>query len=101
MPWNGPEGASWFEEPTLKFCGILWVLFRSGGRETVLSASGGDTTTAIEERIAGHLDNQFRLLREDILSDIREELQAVNEKNKKRRKRNCLWKRYSVAQKSR
>jgi hypothetical protein len=40
----------------------------------------------IEKRIAGHLDNQFWPLREDKLSDIREELQAVNKKNKKRRK---------------
>ncbi|KAL2843942.1 P-loop containing nucleoside triphosphate hydrolase protein [Aspergillus pseudoustus] len=44
----------------------------------------------IEKRIAGHLDNQFRLLREDMLSDIREELQAVKEKNKKRRKIHML-----------
>ncbi|RDW70652.1 uncharacterized protein DSM5745_08163 [Aspergillus mulundensis] len=46
----------------------------------------------IEKRIAGHLDNQFRLLREDMLLDIREELQAVNKKNKKHRKVTMLRK---------
>ncbi|KAL4867788.1 P-loop containing nucleoside triphosphate hydrolase protein [Aspergillus spectabilis] len=39
----------------------------------------------IENRIAGHLDNQFRLLREDMLSDVPEELQVVRDKKKKRR----------------
>lgn len=38
----------------------------------------------IEKRVAGHLDNQFRLLREDMLSDIREELQAVKGRKKRR-----------------
>ncbi|KAJ0421665.1 P-loop containing nucleoside triphosphate hydrolase protein [Aspergillus carlsbadensis] len=46
----------------------------------------------IEKRIAGHLDNQFRLLREDMLSDIRQELQEANAKNKKRRKVTMLRK---------
>ncbi|KAL4882176.1 P-loop containing nucleoside triphosphate hydrolase protein [Aspergillus karnatakaensis] len=38
-----------------------------------------------ESRPAAHLDNQFRLLREDMLSDIREELEVARDKRKKRR----------------
>ncbi|OJK04769.1 hypothetical protein ASPACDRAFT_56208 [Aspergillus aculeatus ATCC 16872] len=40
----------------------------------------------VEKRAAGHLDNQFRLLREDMLSEIREELQAMKKQKKKRRR---------------
>lgn len=39
----------------------------------------------VEARVAGHLDNQFRLLREDMLSEIREELRFTGGKKKKRR----------------
>ncbi|KAL4807516.1 P-loop containing nucleoside triphosphate hydrolase protein [Aspergillus unguis] len=41
--------------------------------------------TPVESRIASHLDNQFRLLREDMLSDIRQELQIAGSKKGKRR----------------
>ncbi|KAL4903296.1 hypothetical protein BDW74DRAFT_54178 [Aspergillus multicolor] len=40
---------------------------------------------AAEDRPAAHLDNQFRLLREDMLSEIREEIQVASGKKKKRR----------------
>ncbi|KAL4912229.1 P-loop containing nucleoside triphosphate hydrolase protein [Aspergillus aurantiobrunneus] len=39
----------------------------------------------VEARIAGHLDNQFRLLREDMLSEIRDELRVHRGKKGKRR----------------
>ncbi len=39
----------------------------------------------VDVRVAGHLDNQFRLLREDMLSEIREELRLTGGKKKKRR----------------
>ncbi|KAL4998548.1 P-loop containing nucleoside triphosphate hydrolase protein [Aspergillus recurvatus] len=43
-------------------------------------------------RPAAHLDNQFRLLREDMLLDIREELQAASGKRQKRRRATTLQK---------
>ncbi|KAL4786945.1 P-loop containing nucleoside triphosphate hydrolase protein [Aspergillus varians] len=46
----------------------------------------------VESRISAHLDNQFRLLREDMLSDIREELQVASGQKKKRRTATLLQK---------
>ncbi|KAL4988395.1 P-loop containing nucleoside triphosphate hydrolase protein [Aspergillus falconensis] len=43
-------------------------------------------------RPAAHLDNQFRLLREDMLSEIREELQIASGKKQKRRTATMLGK---------
>ncbi|KAL2826644.1 P-loop containing nucleoside triphosphate hydrolase protein [Aspergillus cavernicola] len=39
----------------------------------------------VETRVLGHLDNQFRLLREDMLSEIREGFQIASGTKKKRR----------------
>lgn len=38
-----------------------------------------------DHRVAMHLDNQFRLLREDMLAELREDLQAATGKKKSRR----------------
>ncbi|KAJ5972007.1 ATPase AAA-type core [Penicillium vulpinum] len=38
-----------------------------------------------DQRIAGHVDNQFRLLREDMLSELRDDFQVTNGKKKGRR----------------
>ncbi|OKL58227.1 hypothetical protein UA08_06552 [Talaromyces atroroseus] len=38
-----------------------------------------------DQRVAAHIDNQFRLLREDMLSELREDVQAARGKNKTRR----------------
>lgn len=35
-----------------------------------------------DQRVAGHLDNQFRLLREDMISDLRESVQVAQGKKK-------------------
>lgn len=45
-----------------------------------------------ESRISTHLDNQFRLLREGMLSEIREEFQIAHGKKKSRRAVNLLGK---------
>jgi hypothetical protein len=45
-----------------------------------------------ESRISTHLDNQFRLLREDMLSEIREEFQIAHGQKKRRRAGNLLGK---------
>lgn len=37
------------------------------------------------QRVAAHLDNQFRLLREDMLSELREDFQAAQGQKKRRR----------------
>lgn len=42
-----------------------------------------------DQRVAGHLDNQFRLLREDMLSELREDVQIAQDKKKGRR--STLW----------
>ncbi|KAH6916252.1 hypothetical protein BKA70DRAFT_1502138 [Coprinopsis sp. MPI-PUGE-AT-0042] len=41
-------------------------------------------------RVAIHLDNQFRLLREDMMYDLREELEVLQTKTKKRRRANVV-----------
>lgn len=38
-----------------------------------------------DQRVAAHVDNQFRLLREDLLSELREDVQNAREKKKGRR----------------
>ncbi|KAI5926117.1 P-loop containing nucleoside triphosphate hydrolase protein [Camillea tinctor] len=43
-----------------------------------------------ETRAIEHLDNQFRLLREDMLADMREELSNVIKGNRKRSRRNVM-----------
>lgn len=40
---------------------------------------------SVENRIAGHIDNQFRLLREDMLSEMREDIQVARGQKKGRR----------------
>ena len=45
-----------------------------------------------EHRVAMHLDNQFRLLREDMLAELREDLQAATGKTKSRRPASVLTK---------
>lgn len=42
-------------------------------------------------RVAMHLDNQFRLLREDMLAELREDLQVATGKRKNRRLASVLW----------
>lgn len=39
----------------------------------------------VEDRVAGHIDNQFRLLREDMLSEMREDIQIARGQKKGRR----------------
>lgn len=43
-----------------------------------------------EHRVAMHLDNQFRLLREDMLAELREDLQVATGKKKSRRPASVL-----------
>ena len=44
--------------------------------------------TEPEKRVAVHLDNQFRLLREDMLAELRNDLQiSLKKKQGKRRKK--------------
>lgn len=46
--------------------------------EEILEISGN-------QRVAAHLDNQFRLLREDMLSELRDDVQTARRKGRKRR----------------
>lgn len=50
-----------------------------------LEDASGEST-----RIADYLDNTFRLLREDMISEMREELQALEQGNAKRRRANLI-----------
>ncbi|KAG0697526.1 P-loop containing nucleoside triphosphate hydrolase protein [Suillus ampliporus] len=54
-------------------------------RSSELEDASGEST-----RIADHLDNTFRLLREDMIAEMREELQAFEGKNVKRRRANLI-----------
>ncbi|KAG1856384.1 P-loop containing nucleoside triphosphate hydrolase protein [Suillus subalutaceus] len=54
-------------------------------RSSELEDEFGEST-----RIADYLDNTFRLLREDMIAEMREELQALEGKNVKRRRANLI-----------
>ncbi|KAI5868688.1 P-loop containing nucleoside triphosphate hydrolase protein [Durotheca rogersii] len=45
---------------------------------------------AIEDRAFSHLDNQFRLLREDMLSNMREDINNLKKKNKKSSRQSAM-----------
>jgi hypothetical protein len=44
------------------------------------------TETPADQRVRAHIDNQFRLLREDMLAELREDIQIATGKKKGRRK---------------
>ncbi|KAL4797814.1 P-loop containing nucleoside triphosphate hydrolase protein [Aspergillus venezuelensis] len=51
----------------------------------------------VEARPAAHLDNQFRLLREDMLTEIREEIQIASGTKKRKRRSASLFTKLSLA----
>ncbi|PYH79142.1 putative nonsense-mediated mRNA decay protein [Aspergillus uvarum CBS 121591] len=65
-------------------------LFRSAAEKPFYRRADEILRLPVGKRAAGHLDNQFRLLREDMLADIREELQALKGRKKQRKRRKTV-----------
>ncbi|KAK4548613.1 hypothetical protein LTR36_009523 [Oleoguttula mirabilis] len=59
-------------------------------KEPFLRRAADVATDALQARTGSHLDNQFRLLREDFLAELREDVEVAQGKQKSRRQRTKL-----------